>query len=158
MIDILPLNYDRSWSDLLSLSREFFAEYASHHPDFFKITDLKDEHINSYFASFCGDESQAAFIAVEGERILGYITVYVNEQPEYWQVKNVGEISGLMVSMDYRRKGVGKGLLDKACEFLKSRGVQYFTTYTAVENQAGVNFYTACGLTPLYTTMMGRIL
>jgi hypothetical protein len=48
MIDILPLNRDRSWSDLLSLSREFFAEYESHHPDFFKITDLKDEHINSY--------------------------------------------------------------------------------------------------------------
>lgn len=77
MIDILPLKYDRSWSDLLSLSREFFAEYASHHPDFFKIAGLKDVHINSYFATFCGDESRAAFIAVEGERIVGYITVYV---------------------------------------------------------------------------------
>lgn len=157
MIDILPLNSDRSWSDLLSLSREFFAEYEVHHPDFFKIADLKDEHITSYFASFCGNESRAAFIAVDGGRIVGYISVNVKEQPEYWQVEKVGEISGLMVSRDYRRRGVARKLLGKAVEFFKSHCVKYYTVYTAVENQAGVDFYAACSLTPLYTTMIGKI-
>ena len=157
MVEIRRLKPNDNPDDLLSLSREYFAEYESHHPEFFKIADLKDEHINSYFASFCGDESRAAFIAVEGESIAGYITVYVKEQPHYWQVKNVGEISGLMVRQDYRRSGVARGLLGKAVEFLNSQYVKYYTVYTTVENQSGVDFYTACGLTPLYTTMMGRI-
>jgi len=157
MVDILPLNSARSWADLLSLSREFFAEYEIHHQDFFKIADLKDEHITSYFASFCGCDSRQAFIAVSGERIVGYITVYVKDQPEFWQVKKVGEISGLMVSRDYRRSGVARELLGKTDEFFKSQCVKYYTVYTAVENQAGVDFYAACGLTPLYTTMIGRI-
>jgi ribosomal protein S18 acetylase RimI-like enzyme len=88
--------------------------------------------------------------------VIVYITVYVKDQPPYWQVKKVGEISGLIVRRDYRRRGVARELLGKAAEFFKSQCVKYYTVYTAVENQAGVDFYAACGLTPLYTTMIGR--
>lgn len=157
MIKIRLLNRVDSFADLISLSREFFREYEAYHPDFFKIDDLKDEHVVSYFSYFCENEARAAFIAVDGERIVGYITVSVKEQPDYWQVKKVGDISGLMVQLEYRHRGIASKLYAKAREFLEAKGIQYFTVFTSVENQAGLYFYRGNGLVPLHTTLIGEL-
>jgi ribosomal protein S18 acetylase RimI-like enzyme len=157
MIEIRPLNKDDRFDDLLSLSREFFHEYEAHHQDFFKIDRLKDENILGYFASFLEHEFRQAFIAVENGRIIGYITVYVKDQADYWQVKRVGDISGLMIQKEYRRKGIAQKLLAKAKEFFASQGVKYYTVFTAIENRGALDFYRENGLTPLYSTLIGEI-
>lgn len=157
MIDIRSLNKDDKFDDLILLSREFFDEYETHHKDFFKIDNLKDEHIVGYFTFFRNSEFREAFIAVDDAQIVGYITVYVKEQADYWQVKRVGEISGLMVRKDYRRRGIASRLFVAAKEFFVSQGLKYYTVYTAVENQGAIDFYQQNGLAPLYSTMIGEI-
>jgi ribosomal protein S18 acetylase RimI-like enzyme len=156
-MDIRTLTRYDDFHHLFSLSREFFSEYTAHHPYFFKLDELKDEQMASYFLSFCDTPSRRAFIALEGEMIVGYSTVYVRDQADYWEVKKVGEISDLMVHKDFRQQGIGRGLLSEAKIFLSSLGMRYFTVYTAVENQAGINFYAQNGLAPLYTTLLGEI-
>jgi ribosomal protein S18 acetylase RimI-like enzyme len=81
----------------------------------------------------------------------------VKEQAAYWQVKQVGEISGLMVRKKYRRLGIANQLFDRAKEFFTARDVKYYLVYTAVENQAALDFYKQNGMTPLYTTMIGEV-
>ena len=156
MIEIRGLEIDDNFEDLISLSREFFNEYEVYYKDFFKIDNLKDEHIISYFSSFCGAESRRAYIAIEGDRIVGYITAYVKDQADYWQIKKVGEISGLMVQKPYRRRGIAKKLLAAAREFFKSKAVKYFTVFTASENRCAIDFYRNNSLVILYTTMIGE--
>jgi ribosomal protein S18 acetylase RimI-like enzyme len=156
MTEIRELNNDDDFSDLIILSREFFQEYKSHHKEFFKIGQLKDDDIISYFSSFCGGDSRKAFIAVEGKRTVAYVTVYVKEQAGYWQIKKVGEISGLMVQKDYRHTGIAKRLLASARHFFEAEALKYFTVYTAVENLAAIDFYRKNGLVPLYTTLIGE--
>ena len=68
----------------------------------------------SYFSSFCGQDSRKAFIAVDAGRTVGYITVYVNEREDYWQITRIGEISGLMVKKEYRHRGIAEKLLEEA--------------------------------------------
>lgn len=114
MIEIRLLKIENSFTDLISLSREIFNEYKVYHKDFFKITEMKDDDITSYFASFCGQAKRKAFIAVECELIVGYITAYIKEQAHYWEIKNVGEISSLMVQKEYRHKGIAKNLMVEA--------------------------------------------
>jgi ribosomal protein S18 acetylase RimI-like enzyme len=156
MTEIRELNKEDDFNDLIELSQEFFQEYESHHKDFFKIDQLKDDDIISYFSSFCGVESRKSFIAVEGKRIVAYITVYVIEQAVYWKIKKVGEISGLMVQKDYRHTGIAKRLLASARDFFKAEAVNYFTVFTAVENRAAIDFYKNNDLIPLYTTLIGE--
>ena len=155
MIDIRMLSEENNFSDLISLSRLFFEEYERHHEDFFEIGALKDQDVVDYFSSFLRQEHRNAFVAVDSGRIVGYITVYVKRQAEYWQVKTVGEISGLMVHNDYRRQGLAARLLSRAKDFFSSQGVKYYTVYTAVANQAGLDFYRNQGLEPIYTTFIG---
>jgi len=157
MIEIRPLSKNDDFDDLISLSREFFQEYEAHHKDFFKIAKLEDGDILSYFSSFLDHETREAIIAVDGERIVGYITVYVKDQANYWQIRRVGEISGLMVRKEYRHGGMAKRLLAEAREFFERKAVKYYTAYTSVENRIALEFYKQNGLVPLYTTMIGEI-
>ena len=77
MIEVRSLNEEDSFNDLISLSREFFLEYEAHHKDVFKIDKLQDENVVGYFTSFRDTDFREAFIAVDGARIVGYITVYM---------------------------------------------------------------------------------
>ena len=157
MIEVRSLSRQDDSADLIALSQDFFKEYEAYHRDFLKIDRLTGQDITHYFASFCDQAARRAFIAVDGARIVGYITVYVYEQPHYWQVKKVGEISGLMVHEEYRKQGIAQKLLDQALEFFASESVRYFTVFTSVNNQLGLGFYQRNGLIPLYTTMLGEV-
>ena len=155
MLQIRALRQEDDLRDLIALSRNFFQECEGHHEDFFKIGQLNESSIVDYFSRWLDDESGDTFIALAGNRIVGYITVYVREQAAYWNVNQVGDISGLMVHKDYRRRGIASQLLAQARAFLTRNAVRYFTVYTAVENRAAIAFYEHSGLIPLYTTMLG---
>ncbi len=158
MTEIRSLRKDDKLNDLISLSREFFEEYESHHENFFKIDRLSDSDIVDYFSQWIDDEDGETFIALTGGRIVGYITVYVRTQPGYWKIKKVGDISGLMVQKAYRRRGIAGQLLAKARAFFEKKAVRYFTVYTAIGNRGALEFYERSGLLPLYTTMMGVVM
>jgi len=158
MTEIRSLRKDDKLNDLISLSREFFEEYESHHENFFKIDRLSDSDIVDYFSQWIDDEDGETFIALTGGRIVGYITVYVRTQPIYWKIKKVGDISGLMVQKAYRRRGIAGQLLAKARAFFEKKAVRYFTVYTAIGNRGALEFYERSGLLPLYTTMIGVVM
>jgi len=143
--------------ELFELSRQFFEEYALHDREFFKIDQLHQKDITEYFARFVDADDRAAFVSVADGQIIGYITVRVQPQPDYWQIKRVGCISGLMVHRDYRRRGIGRALLRRAIRFLAEKEIPYLTVYTAAGNQAAIEFYQRSGMAPLYTTMLYRV-
>ena len=157
MTEIRSLRKDDKLDDLISLSREFFEEYESHHGDFFKIDSLSDSDIVDYFSHWMDNDDGETFIALTEGRIVGYITVYVRTQPSYWKIKKVGGISGLMVQKAYRRRGIAGQLLAEAKAFFENKSATYFTVYTAVGNRGAIAFYERSELVPLYTTMMGEV-
>ena len=118
-------------TDLVLLSKAFFPEYASCRRAFFELDYLNDEDIKTYFSSFVGDDDHVAFVAIEENRIIGYITVYIQRQPSYWKVKHVGHISGLMVGQEHRRSGIATQLLAEAKLFLAEHGVTYFSIHSS---------------------------
>lgn len=144
-------------TDLIELSRLFFAEYAAFHMEFFNINVLRDEDIISYFRGSVETDNGATFIATEGSTIVGYITVFLRNQESFWMIKRIGVISGLMVHEDYRRCGIAGLLLAEAKAFFNQREVKYFTVYTATANEAAIALYKRCEMTPLYTTLIGEI-
>ncbi len=156
MVTIRRLRRQDNLRDLIELSREFFDEYAIHHEEFFQIDALQDSDVVEYFSRFLDTEHRAVFVATRGDRIVGYITVYVRQQPGYWKVKGVGEISGLMVSTEHRRQGIARRLLIEAKTFFRAKGIEYFTAYTASANRPAMRFYEQQGMTPLHVTLLGR--
>jgi GNAT superfamily N-acetyltransferase len=157
MIDIRPLTPEDNLDDLIALSRAFFAEYEAHHEAFFDIDGLEDGHIVTYFTRSLDADDSATFIALHKDRIVGSITVHVRPQAEFYQIKRVGAISGLMVHQAHRRQGIATRLLAEARAFFRERGVTYFTVYTAAANRGALQFYERIGMAPLHVTMLGQV-
>ena len=157
MIEIRTLKKEAPWEDLIALSRAFFSEYQSHHPDFFKIGQLHDQAIVEYFSHWLDNEEGETFIALLDGQIVGYLTAYLQTQADYWRIKRVGHISGLMIHPACRRQGIASRLLEQACLFFQAHHVSYFTVFTAVNNHQAVEFYRRSGLEPLTATYLGEI-
>lgn len=153
---IRKFNEHTDMAQLVQLSKQFFSEYEKHH-EFFEIDNLTDEGIKGYFSLWLNDKNYASYIAYDDEHIIGYINVYITTQPDFWKIKRLGDVSGFMVDMNYRRTGVGKLLFDHALEFFKEQNVHYYTLYTSVENQSAIKFYLNEGMEPLYTHLYGKV-
>jgi ribosomal protein S18 acetylase RimI-like enzyme len=156
-IQFRTLRTEDGLDHLIALSHLFFDEYQEHHPDFFKIDTLTDDDIIQYFTRLRDSERSTVFIALDGERIVGYITLNIKKQADYWAVKEVGNISGLMVHPAYRRLGIARELLAKAKDFFRESKVRYFTVYTSAKNEEGIKFYKSAGLSVLHKTFIGEI-
>jgi ribosomal protein S18 acetylase RimI-like enzyme len=116
-----------------------------------------EENIIGYFTNLQYNETGDVIIALDGDRIVGYISIYVKTQSYYWKVKKVGVISGLMVHPKFRRRGIARKLLSKAEKYFGRKSVKYYTVYTTVNNQNAITFYENNGLKPLHTTLIGEI-
>jgi ribosomal protein S18 acetylase RimI-like enzyme len=157
MTTIRRLLPDDDLDGLIVISRAFFEEYSAHHEEFFQIDELTAHDIRDYFSRSVGTEDGATFVAMVQGAMAGYITVFVRTQAGFWKTKRVGAISGLMVCREHRRRGIATALLAEAVAFFRTRGVKYFTTYTAVANEAAQAFYERGGMVPLHTTFIGEV-
>jgi ribosomal protein S18 acetylase RimI-like enzyme len=127
--------------DLFQLSNDFFTEYSKNNHEIFQIDYISINDIQQYFLGFIASEKKKAFIALIDNKIIGYITCYIKEQPSFFKINNVGDISGFMVKKEYRKNGIGKKLYDMAIDYFKEQGTMYFTLFTSINNKLGIKFY-----------------
>jgi len=154
---IRELRPEDDLGDLTALSRAFFEEYEAHHREFFKIDQLRDSDIADYFSRSANADDGVTFVAILDGRMVGYMTAFVRRQAEFYKVRHVGAISGLMVHKDHRRKNIARSLLEATMAFFQKKGVEYFTVYTAAVNQAAVRFYERSGMKLLHVTLIGEV-
>lgn len=156
MTTIRALQKEDDLRDLITLSRDFFDEYEVHHEEFFDIDNLRDSDIVEYFSRSVESEDSATFVAIEEGCMVGYVTIYIRLQPVFYKIKKVGEISGLMVHKDYRRRSIASQLLARSAAYYEEKNVKYYVVYTAIVNQAAIRCYEKHGMTPLYITLIGK--
>jgi ribosomal protein S18 acetylase RimI-like enzyme len=156
MITIRELRPEDDLAAVLTLCRDFFAEYEGHHKEFFDTDNLSDADISDRFLQSMESKSSATIIALLDDAIVGYALVAVREQPGFYKIKKVGVISGLMVSKNHRREGLGTRLLAESKAYFHRNGIKYFTLYTAVANQGATRFYEKNGMAALHTSFIGE--
>ena len=156
MISIRELRPEDDLAAVLTLCKDFFAEYESHHKEFFRTDNLSNADISGRFLESMESDSSATIIALIDNAIVGYASVSVREQPHFYKIKKVGSISALMVARDQRRKGIATRLLAESKAFFQSNRIKYFTFYTAATNQAAIKFYEKNGMAVLHTVFIGE--
>jgi len=157
MLSIKILQNTDNFNELINLSKKFFEEYQSHDDELFDIDDLQDEHILSYFQKTLDSENAITYLAMEETNIVGYITLFIQNQADFYKIKKIGSISGYMVSPSLRNKGIGKQLFDKALEYFRSKDIKYYKLFTSVNNNNAIDFYSKNGMKHFQTIMIGKI-
>ncbi len=89
----------------------------------------------------CGNR---IFVAKENHKVIGFIWVIWYE---HIKNKGVGIIEELYIDENYRRKGLGKMLVNKALQYLKKHTIVVVVT-TGVEMKTAQKFYKALNFKP----------
>jgi len=83
----------------------------------------------------------AILIAETNERIVGRLSLTRDHHPSSQHVADIG----LMVASGYRRRGVGRALLEAAVEWARASGVSKLELHVFPHNEAAIKLYESFG-------------
>lgn len=84
-------------------------------------------------------------VARHGDKIAGYVFVYYDHQSAHFPKVQAPFLEDLMVHPDFRQKGLGRQLLQKCEEEVKSQGGKELTFAVLASDQQAIDFYTKKG-------------
>jgi ribosomal protein S18 acetylase RimI-like enzyme len=108
-----------------------------------------------YFISLLANADLAIFLAEYEGRVTGFVHVLVREAPTYPLLvpRRFAVIDTLVVSVPFRRSGIGKALMRKAEEWAIGKGAATIDLNVYEFNQGAQAFYRHLGYTTLSRKM-----
>jgi ribosomal protein S18 acetylase RimI-like enzyme len=103
----------------------------------------------SGYAWFLGtqlkEEDVAVFVAERSGSVIGY--VYAGIEPQSWKElrETAGFIHDVVVAPEAQRTGVASGLVESACEWLRSIGAPRVILWTAEKNDSAQRLFARLG-------------
>lgn len=88
-------------------------------------------------------EREAIFVAVEGERVVGFQGVFMFAE---WS-DSMNHVCNVltMILPEYRRMGMGKRLAEHTFNFARESGYEKISTYILNSNEAALGYYQSLG-------------
>lgn len=107
-----------------------------------------EEAGEKYFKQRFEDGNSIIFAAEDGGAIIGYVIAFVSNYT-YRRVNPICEIENMFVEEKYRRKGVGKLLIEAVKGEAGKRGVKRLRVGAIIQNERAVNFYRGQGFSDM---------
>jgi GNAT superfamily N-acetyltransferase len=100
------------------------------------------DQVRARFEDVRHRSEQGLFVALFGERPVGWLHVHSHRSLES---EPFAEITGLVVDSNERRRGVGRALVERACEWAKEGGHATLRVHSNVQRKEAGHFYPALG-------------
>ncbi len=127
---------------------EFVRVYKDSYKELEEYAYTKNKEIKSYFKWMFSRDKHGFIVAEtknEGEtEILGFIMVDTNWFSPF-EMKKVGEIHELIILPEFRKKGVGRGLVSKGFDYMRSRNRKIAELWVGYRNYHAQRFYRKLG-------------
>lgn len=105
---------------------------------------LPRDRFDRAFDAYLQDEGIHCMVARDGKCVIGFISVHSRWLMHH--VSPVCEVQELIVSAEYRGKGIGKELLNAAKRIAEKGGSPQLEVCCNVGNCSGQKFYESCGM------------
>jgi RimJ/RimL family protein N-acetyltransferase len=94
-----------------------------------------------YLRSVRRSPNAAVFLALDGDAIVGRLSIARDPHPASFHVASLG----LMVVRSHRRRGIGRALLEQAVAWARGVGVSKLELYVFPYNEAAIALYESFG-------------
>lgn len=91
----------------------------------------------SYLRSLAESGSDSFLVAIEENRVVGYVSALVHG--------NYAHIASIAVPKDYRRRGIGRALMSELIKSLKLRRIRTVSLEVRKSNTSAIRFYEILG-------------
>ena len=92
------------------------------------------------------DPDSQVYVAVVKGTVVGYILgAVVDLVPDMFVPEMCGFVADVFVTESYRRRGIGRLLVEAMTAWFQSKGVRYFEWYVAAQNPDGRAFWRSLG-------------
>lgn len=99
------------------------------------------------------DSNYRIAVAEIDNGLVGYCFSYVSRKPYFFRLGKFGFIGDLFVEETYRRRGIGRMLVDDAHSFFERRGIEQVELLVAAKNIDTIKFWERLGYTKLLEWM-----
>ena len=104
------------------------------------------KHYAERIHSRLSDNYTNVFVAEIDNQIVGYIlAVIVNLLPEMFEQEYSGFIADVFVLPEYRKRNIGRALVQEAVSWFRGQGIEHYEWYVASQNITAVAFWRAVG-------------
>lgn len=103
------------------------------------------EHLLEMNEIVSDPESQLVLVAAEGNRLVGFLEVSIRHFAEDCETDNVGYLEGWYVEPDFRRTGIGRGLVAGAESWARDSGCVEMASDAELGNEESLSAHTQLG-------------
>lgn len=130
--------------------REFFGQMGGESRSFFNVNSWNEKKTMEFFDEEKRDKNAVYWIALDGDKMAGYVFLNDMNRGIPWL--------GIAVAEDWKGRGLGKALMEKAREHAISKGKGGILLTTHIANIRGQALYSRCGYERLGIHTGGEVL
>ncbi|MDR7481790.1 MAG: GNAT family N-acetyltransferase [Armatimonadota bacterium] len=151
--DLTPLDCEirpatvRDVSEIVALWGELARLHAGLDPAFAPSAQWQDEY-RYFLRSLLGRDDALAVVAVREARLIGYAVGRLTVLPGFFEERRRGYIHDVVTRHAYRRRGVGRRLVQALLDWMAEAGVPTVELTVAVGNDEAMAFWERMGFSP----------
>jgi ribosomal protein S18 acetylase RimI-like enzyme len=120
-------------------------------PLVWRITEEGKKLIKQKVEADLADSNVLVLVAEAHGEVIGYVRGEVTGRSDHTP-RTVGQVSFLYVVRQFRRKGVGRRLMEELCKFFDSNKTENLTVRYVVGNKEAERFWRKLGFEPIIMT------
>jgi ribosomal protein S18 acetylase RimI-like enzyme len=128
-------------SEIVELWKEFWDYHQKMDPKFFVMSADGPSKFGEYVKGLIKSDDSQVLVAMDEGQAVAYSIAEILKRPPIAKHPEYGFISDLCVKSEYRRKGLGKQILDKILKWFKSRQIDRIELSVLAKNQIGYSFW-----------------
>lgn len=137
---------------------ELLAGLLAHHGDHPRFAAAAAGGVPaSLLANYLGHRDGRVFVADQGGRPVGLISVALARRPAFFAESLRGHVEHLYVVPEARRGGLGRALVEEAFGWLRLAGAARVELEVARDNPEGQAFWAALGFAPITDVLERRL-
>lgn len=103
------------------------------------------------------NKNSLILISYDNKKPVAYSISYIKDNIPVYSIKKYGYISDLYVDKNYRKKGIGKELVDMSKKRFKKKGIKFMSLEVNHNNNHTIKFYNKYGFKEYHKSMRMRI-
>lgn len=133
---------------ILEIWWQLAMEHEDRDPEFWGVAPNAKEIGREYFATVILDPSHLVLVAEIGGRVVGFAHGSPLERRPVFRTAKGGRVDEVAVHRDYRRRGLGRQIMEVLVRGLGSMGFSFIELMVDTENQAAIELYRSLSFYP----------